>query len=230
MISVSRFITRKVADYDDPGSLGSRLRARRAGPLLALIRAVREERGGVRILDVGGRRSYWNIVPEDFLHDQRVEITIANIDKETGPPEEAFRYVEADGCDLSAFEAGSFDIAHSNSVIEHVGGWDRMRSFAGEIARVAPRYFVQTPNFWFPLEPHCMTPFFHWLPRPVRRWLVMRFSLGYWPRARSVDEAERIIGQARLLDRKMMVDLFPDAEILTERILFLPKSFLAVKG
>lgn len=228
--SISRFLARKIADYDNPASLGARLRARRSGPLLGLIRQVADEGRGVRILDVGGRRAYWNIVPEGILRENGVEVTIANVSGESGPPEDGFRYLEADGCDLSQLEDDSFHIAHSNSVIEHVGGWDRMRRFAGEIARVAPRYFVQTPNFWFPVEPHCMTPFFHWLPRPTRRWLVTRFSLGWWPRAASMGEAFRILDSARLLDRKMMAALFPEAEILTERFLLMPKSLLAVKG
>src|SRR3546814_10323990 len=63
----------------------------------------------------------------------------------------------------------SFDIAHSNSVIEHVITWDNMKNFARETRRVAAWHYVQTPYFWFPVDPHFYKlPFYHWLPRPLR--------------------------------------------------------------
>jgi hypothetical protein len=233
--SISRFLARKIHDYENPSSLGSRLRARRVRPLIGLIRDAAGGNHGsvdgrVRVLDVGGTRAYWNAVPDELLHGNRLEVTIVNLTLEARASEDGFRYLQADGCDLSMFADDSFHVAHSNSVIEHVGGWGRMRRFASEITRVAHSYFVQTPNFWFPVEPHCMTPLFHWLPQPTRRWLVMRFALGHWPRAASVDEALDILEAAQLLDRKMMATLFPEARILTERFLLMPKSLIAVKG
>ena len=62
-----------------------------------------------------------------------------------------FSFVEGDGRNLSNFGDKTFDIAHSNSVLEHVGNWEDMHRFAGEIARVGRKYFVQTPSFWFPV-------------------------------------------------------------------------------
>jgi Methyltransferase domain len=44
--------------------------------------------------------------------------------------------------------------------------------------RVAKRYFVQTPNRYFPIEPHFLFSGFQFLPLPVKRWLLMLFSLG----------------------------------------------------
>ena len=37
--------------------------------------------------------------------------------------------------------------------------------FVAELCRVARRVFVTTPNRWFPLDPHTLLPFVHWLPR-----------------------------------------------------------------
>jgi hypothetical protein len=75
-----------------------------------------------------------------------------------------------------------------------------------------------------------MTPFFQMLPKPLRVWLVLHFQLGHWPRAATVDAAVRQVERARLLDKRMFQALFPDAVIYTERLLGLPKSFVAVKG
>lgn len=195
-----------------------------------MVETVYSEHGYVSVIDIGGATEYWRIVSPGFIKERNVTITIVNLPgsghSNAHPP---FRYVEADGCDLSEFKAGSFHIAHSNSVLEHVGDWERMVRFAQEIRRLAPRYFVQTPNFWFPLEPHSMTPFFHWMPKPIRVWLVMHFSLGYWQKAATIGEAVQTVDSARLLNKKMVQALFQDAQIVTERILGLPKSFVAVK-
>jgi hypothetical protein len=228
-MSISGRLARRLVDYDDPRSFGSRLRARRARALRSLVREVYEQQGSVRIVDVGGLRRYWNIMPDGFLAEHRVEVTLVNPVRQERQEADGFHFVHGDGCDLSMFDDGSFDIAHSNSVIEHVGGWDRVQRFAAEMRRVAPRYFVQTPNFWFPVEPHFMTPFFHWLPRPTRIWLMMRFALGPWPRAASIDAATRTEEEVRLLNRKMLSCLFPDAEIVTEWFLLMPKSLVAIK-
>lgn len=230
-MSVSGRLAKGIADYGDSRSLGSRFRARRIGPLLSLIDTVFAVKGSVRIIDLGGTRQYWNIVPTDLLEQRDVRITLVNLPESVTPvDEDHFEVLAADACDLASIPDDDFDITHSNSVLEHVGDWERMRAFAREAARVSPRYFVQTPSYWFPIEPHAMTPFFHWLPKPARVRLVRRFGLGHWKRARSVDEAVRIVESARLVNRPMMRSLFPDATIVTERMLMLPKSFVAVKG
>jgi ubiquinone/menaquinone biosynthesis C-methylase UbiE len=170
------------------------------------------------------------LVSGEYLKEHKVSITIVNIPGTTTPKNHGiFKFVEADCCDLSGFDDNSYHIAHSNSVIEHVGDWERMTQFARELARVAPKYFVQTPNYWFPIEPHFMTPFFQWLPEPVRMWLVLNFQLGHRQRATSIDEAVRSVESVRLLNRKMVRALFENAEVLTEKYFYLAKSFIAVK-
>lgn len=229
-VSITHALARWLTNYDDQRSFGSRLRARRAAPLVAMIEAAAKEHGHVDIIDIDGAEFYWGIVPAEVLQRHRVSITIVNvagyeIKADHGP----FKFRSGDGCDLAGFANGSFHIAHSNSVIEHVGDWDRMVRFAAEVQRVAKRCFVQTPNYWFPIEPHFMSPFFHWLPKPMRVWLVLHLRLGHWKKADSVDEAVRIVESARLLNRRMFAALFPRAEITTERVLGFAKSFVAIK-
>ena len=66
----------------------------------------------------------------------------------------------------------------SNSVIEHVPP-QLQSKFAEEVARVATRYFVQTPNRYFPIEPHYQLPLFQFLPKGIRKALNKRFALGW---------------------------------------------------
>ncbi len=205
------------------------MRKRRSQLLLPMILEVFREKGEVEIIDVGGTRAYWNIIPVDLLRAQNVKITIVNFpDTEMIFDDPLFSFVAGDGRDLSNFDDNAFDIAHSNSVLEHVGNWEDMRRFAGEIARVGRKYFVQTPSFWFPIEPHCMTPFFHWLPVSIRIQLVLRFELGHWKKATNRSEAKGIVESAQLLTVKKMQAIFPDAIIHTEWLLF-PKSHMAIR-
>jgi Methyltransferase domain len=82
--------------------------------------------------------------------------------------------VRADGRELP-FADGAFDLGFSNAVIEHVaGGRAGQRQFLAELCRVARRVFVTTPNRWFPVDPHSLLPFVHWLPPGERRERLLR--------------------------------------------------------
>jgi hypothetical protein len=228
-MSITKTIAKRISNYNDLNSFGSRMRKRRSQLLLPMILEVFREKGKVEIIDVGGTRTYWNIIPVDLLRAQNVKITIVNFpDTEMSFDDPIFSFVAGDGRNLSNFDDNAFDIAHSNSVLEHVGNWEDMRRFAGEIARVGRKYFVQTPSFWFPIEPHCMVPFFHWLPTSIRIQLVLRFELGNWKKATNLSEAKRIVESAQLLTIKKMRAIFSDAIIHTEWLLF-PKSHIAIR-
>jgi Methyltransferase domain len=230
-LGFTRVIAKLITNYDDTTSIASRIRRRRIGPLVRLIEAVHAKYGYVKVIDIGGTRRYWEILPKEVLISKKVLITIVNLPgSRVSQDDTHFEFIEDDGCNLSQYENNSFHIVHSNSVIEHVGDWNRMVSFASEVRRLAPNYFVQTPYFWFPLEPHCMTPIFHWLPKPIRVGLVLRFGLGHWKRCITVDEAVRQVEDARLLDKRMFRYLFPDADHITENFFFLPKSLIAVRA
>ena len=127
--------------------------------------------------------------------------------------------MQADGTDLP-FDDGEFDVGFSNSVIEHVPK-DRQPAFASELGRVAKRFYVQTPNRYFPIEPHYQLPFFQFLPERIRKALNRRFTLGWQARG----EWEEIT----LLSARDLQRLFPDAEIHREKVLGLTKSLIAVR-
>ncbi len=230
-LSLKKRLARHLSNYDNPHSLGSRLRAKRIGPLLALIDQAYLRHGHVNLIDVGGTVRYWNIVPSEYLDARRVSITLVNLGTvRQVASHPRFTLVQGDGCDLSAYEDGAFHVAHSNSVIEHVGGALRATKFAHEMKRVAEHYFIQTPDFWCPFEPHCMTPLFHWSPYWLRTWLVQRVALGHWPRARNGAEARALVDSAQLLTRRQFQAMLPEARIIRERVIGLPKSLIAVNS
>ncbi len=228
------FITKKFAEklsnYDSRNSIGTKLRTKRIAPLLEMIDEISAEHDSVNVIDIGGTENYWNIVSHQYLEKNKVDITIVNIPGTGMPPDYGFfRFVEADGCNLAQIPDKSFHIAHSNSVLEHVGDWEHMVRFSEELSRVAHKYFVQTPSFWFPMEPHFMTPFFHWFPKSVRIWLVLRYHLGHHRRADSIDHAVRMVESVRLINKKRFQELFMEADIMTERLFLMPKSYIALK-
>jgi hypothetical protein len=157
-----------IADcYGNPKSAPYQFRARRFQHLRPLIDKVIAEKGSCRIADIGGTEYYWEIFGS-YVADNPVEITLLNID---APAVRSAKFISktADATDLSGYPDNAFDIVHSNSVIEHVGSWDRMSKMAHHVRRLAPVYYVQTPSFWFPYEPHFRFPIFHWLPEQARR-------------------------------------------------------------
>ena len=93
-----------------------------------------------------------------------VEITLLNLTLvETDLPNVIS--IAGDATDLSDFADKSFDIAFSNSVIEHLFSFQNQQKMALEAQRVSRYHFIQTPNFWFPIEPHWVFPCFQFLPK-----------------------------------------------------------------
>jgi hypothetical protein len=200
----------------------------RARRLHALIIGICERRGRCAIIDLGGRADYWRAMDLEALRARGVHITLVNTEV-VASDDPMIASIQADACNLAQFADGQFDLAHSNSTIEHVGEWSRMAAFAHEMRRLAPSYYVQTPYFWFPIEPHFLSLGFHWLPETVRVRRLLRRRFGHHVRAQSVDEAVETVRSARLLDRTWFQALFPDARHSAERFAGLTKSLVAVR-
>lgn len=223
-----------LSDTRDERSLSTRFRRQRDVKLRALIDAVHAARGQVRILDMGGRVEYWSRVGLDYLRSKKALITVVNLEaseisEELAQPD-LFSTAVGDACNLTDVADNAYDLAHSNSVIEHVMTWDNMKGFAAETRRVAPYYYVQTPNFWFPIDPHFYKfPLYHWFPRPVRARILNTFPIAHVGRIEGVDNAFRVVDDARLLDSRQFRFLYPDAEVSYERVAGLGKSLIAIR-
>ena len=224
-----------LADPRDANSLSNRFRRKRDVRLRAVIDAIHASRGRVRILDMGGTLEYWSRVGLDYLRSRQVFVTVMNLEASELDPtladKELFETGVGDACNLTNVADDAYDLAHSNSVIEHVLTWDNMKAFAAETRRVAPFYYVQTPNFWFPIDPHFYKfPLYHWFPRPVRARILNTFPIAHVGRIKGVDGAFRVVDDARLLDSRQFRFLFPDAAISYERVAGLGKSLIAIRG
>lgn len=231
-MGITNFIARKLVNYDSDKSPAFKLRKVRAERIKILINECFDKYGEVKIIDIGGTRTYWNIFSLSYLTEKKVSISVVNLPSEITLPQNdhIFTFHIGDACDLVNFKDKSFHIAHSNSVIEHVGDNANRIKFAQEIKRVSDTYYIQTPNYWFPMEPHFMTPFFQFLPKKMRIKMVQNFALGWFERAKDFNEAKEIVDSCNLLTKQEFENLFQDGQLYLEKIGFFIKSFIMIKN
>jgi hypothetical protein len=182
----------------------------------------------MRIVDVGGSRHFWEKVD---LQIPPQNVRIFNISEAETRAVGQGRYegvqVERfDGFNLP-LKTHSVDLVVCNSVIEHVSPESRSR-FAKEVDSVARNAFVQTPAWSFPVEPHFVMPFIHWLPRSVGFALA---HVSIW-RILSRPSRETIRNYwwgTKLLKEREFKSLFPGYMFVGERFFGLTKSMALVK-
>jgi Methyltransferase domain len=215
-------------------SLQSRFRGARFAKIQALIEHILTAQDELRILDLGGRAEYWNMLRPDLR--KRVHIVLLNYGEELSAYSKnvvdslSFENRVGNACAMPEFDSASFDLVHSNSVIEHVGSYSNMLDFAAEVRRVGKAYYVQTPNFWFPIDPHSAFPLLHWLPDPIRIFAITRFNIGVTKRVDFGGAAGRLDG-TKMISRSFFRSLFPDAAHSSERLgLIFVKSLIAIRG
>jgi hypothetical protein len=191
---------------------------------LRLIRPLPDE----TILDIGGYPWVW--AGQKLFVREIVTLNLHPVPW-TSDVENSAQIVTmvGDGCALG-LASQSYDVGYSNSVIEHVGSWDRQQQFALEIRRVAKRLWVQTPAYECPFEPHLLMPFIHYLPARFRKWMIRRFTLRGWLEPLNDQQIDELVENTQLLTKKQMRQLFPDCEIITERLFWvIPKSYVAIR-
>jgi hypothetical protein len=180
------------------------------------------------LLDVGGYPAFW------VSHPPLVkQISSLNLHGVSWTPRDSpghdIKILVGDGCSL-ALPDKSYDIGFSNSVIEHVGSWERQQQFASEIRRVAKSVWVQTPAYECPIEPHYMAPFIHYLPPSFQKRIARWGTLWGWIERPNASQINSMVETTRLLRKSEMRQLFPDCEIVTERLLWIiPKSYVVFR-
>jgi SAM-dependent methyltransferase len=201
-----------VAQTDVYGTARGRTRARVASPLAARARARRHAaffgltglQPGMRVLDVGcGTAGLRALEPG-------LEITGVDLHPR---PQYPGPFLQADVTAGLPYADGEFDLVYASSVIEHVPR-ARREAFAAEVRRVGRGLYVQTPAYSFPIEPHSLLPFAHWLPASIRRRYWRLGTQGFWE---DID----------LLGRAEVERLF-GAPVHAERVGPLAKSWIAI--
>ena len=175
----------------------------------------------ITILDIGGKINFWE--NRDLAGNLNYKITIVNIEKEKSNYQN-INFEIGNATNLSQFANKSFDIVHSNSVIEHLYNFNNQSKMASEIIRVGQKHIVQTPNKYFFLEPHYLIPFFQFFPDKLKYLTLTKTKLS---RLKKWNKkfAKQYIKEIRLLSLKEMKILFPDSKIYYEKFLGMNKSF-----
>ena len=172
------------------------------------------------ILDVGGTREIWSLLADP------PRVVFLNM----RPPHEhadGMLDIVGDACRLP-FKDYAFDVVFSNSLIEHLYSIERQHQFADECRRVGRRYFVQSPNRRFPIEPHLLTPFIHWFPRRLQSRLLRNFTVWGWVARPNLQQCERFVEEVRMVTANELQAMFPDGHIWREKVVGLTKSVMAV--
>ncbi|HRQ82854.1 MAG TPA: hypothetical protein PKZ97_17215 [Azospirillaceae bacterium] len=215
---------RAQADHRNPKSYAARMRAHRAKRIRRLIDGTAARRGACDIVDPGGLASYWAAVGYDYLRTRKVHVTLINLRQVQTSLDLADLFPSVrDDAAAPPYPDRLWDLCHSNSVIEHIAGWKRKAAFARKVARLAPAHYIQTPNYWFPIEPHYLLPDLlpavHWLPQPCRTWVLKRASLGG-----RYDETE----VCELLTAAELRRLFPSSTLIPEHVGPFVKSWMVI--
>jgi hypothetical protein len=213
----------KKFNHDNPNSFNQRFREKR----FQFFRAHAEKlKRPLKILDIGGTELYWEMM--NFASEKDVSFTICNLDPQE-VSRDNFKFIHGDATNLSMFADKEFDIVYSNSVIEHLFTYENQVKMANEIRRVGKNYFVQTPNYYFPIEAHWLIPFFQFMPFAVRVFITQHFSIQGYPKTKNREAAKKRISEVRLLSPREMKRLFPDGKLYREKFMLMTKSISMYK-
>ena len=213
-----RALRDRLIDPGTPASLSAKARAKRWSVFIKHFPDLAQ----MNVLDLGGEPKFWRAAA---VRPERV--TLVNL-RYKDPGEPWMRLVVGDACS-HAPQLESYDLVVSNSLLEHVGGAARRLTLANRIRDISDRHWVQTPNRYFPLEPHWFFPLFQFMPFPARVLITRGWPLSH---RRSTDRhrAAQLVRDVELIGPAEMRRLFPDSAIWLERFVGLPKSIVAIRA
>ena len=199
---------------------------------LQLFYEIMKPSSETRVLDVGAQANPYGNRGLQLIdsYPWRDKLTVVNTSREhlqlikQHYPE--VEVVVGDACALP-WPDRYFDIIYSNAVIEHLGDFERQKEMASEIARVAKRWFVTTPNRWYPFEFHLRLPFVTWLPGHGYLWASKLLSYDH---ARQAYAVGLDYSDLRLMTAKELERCFPGSRIIKQRVTFMPETLIAVGG
>ncbi|MDQ3020004.1 MAG: class I SAM-dependent methyltransferase [Bacteroidota bacterium] len=208
------------ANQNNEDSISNKLRKKRLEFFLKFCDHLKKP---VTILDLGGSDYHWR--NSNFRNNKDYHIMIVNNEV---PDIKNFRnicFIKKDVRDLEFFDDKEYDLVYSNSLLEHLNKFEEQKNLAEEIKRIGKHHFIQTPNYYFPLEPHFLFPFFQFLSDKAKTNLLLKYNLGWYGRQDEQSKALELSSSIRLLKKSELKDIFPGSQIYTEKYFFLNKSF-----
>jgi len=213
-------LLRRLSDAEKSGSFSNRMRSRRFKHFEGLVSKLSFP---ISILDIGGTVDFWE--QRGWAGREDLEIILINLREEPSPFPNILSKVGDATC-LKEFGDKSMDVVFSNSVIEHLFSDANQCAMASEVARIGKHYWVQTPNYWFPMEPHFQMPGWQWLPRSIRVAALMRKQFGRRGPCDRREDAEALVDEVRLVSKRDLRRMFPNAILTPEKFIGLVKSWI----
>ena len=201
-------------------------RTKRFAFIMSLLDKLTKGGKKIKILDIGGTENYWNSMGLNLGNN--IEIVLLNLYK-IEVRGAGFSSIKGEACNLEGVADKSFDLVFSNSVIEHLFSIENQQKMANEVKRVGKNYYIQTPNKFFPIEPHWVFPFFQFLPFGLKVYLTKNFSLGHISKAKSKQEAIDLVNEVNLLSKKELENLFSESKLYIEKFMGFDKSYAVYK-
>ncbi|NVJ87198.1 MAG: class I SAM-dependent methyltransferase [Algoriphagus sp.] len=217
---MTRFLPKILASSDDPDSLGAKFRKKRLAFFESLFFRNFDPAEPTRILDVGGTSYFWEA--SQLINYPNIQITLLNLHEEQSEIP-TIHGKTGDATAMPEFGAKEFDLVFSNSVIEHLYTWENQQKMAEEIQRIGKRYYVQTPNRFFPIEAHYALPFAQYWPKGLLYQTLTKTPLSRF-RKWEPQAAHQYLEEIRLLDESEMKRLFPEGKVYREKFLGMTKS------
>ena len=211
------------ASSDNPKSLGAKFRAKRIQKFEKLFFRNFNPEKSITILDVGGTDYFWKESQIPNIPGVRITLLNLHLEKTTHPHIDS---IIGDATDMRDFEDGKFDLIFSNSVIEHLYTLENQLKMAREIQRVGRKYFIQTPNKYFPVEAHYAIPLAQYLPKKFLYFLLTKTKVSRFQRWEP-HAAQQYLDEIRLLNKTEMAQLFPQSKLLKEKVMGMTKSLTA---
>jgi len=200
-------------------------RKKRALFIKEIIQFIFNENHKCNIIDLGGTEEFWNIIDSDFLYKNNVKITLINLEPYEIKNNQIFKMYHMNFFSLNPKDFSDFDLSFSNSVIEHLENNENQKKFANLHKMIAKYYYCQSPNKYFPIEPHFMFPYFQFLPIKIKIFLMRNFNLGNFSKMKSAQDCHSVLNEIKLLSYKELLHIFSRPYLYIEKFLALNKSY-----
>lgn len=175
----------------------------------------------MRVLDLGGTVASWHLCPVQPAH-----VTLLNLLEQPEAPRKTA--IIGNACEPPpTITDEHFDLIYSNSVIEHVGDDAQRAAFARVVHELGSHHWVQTPNYYFPIEPHLLCPGLQFLPLSLAVPYARQWPLGNYGRGMTRARASEVLASIHLLRTSELQGYFPSSAIERERVGPFAKSLIA---